>query len=31
MLERCGYRGFLIGEVLMRQSDPGRKLKEMIG
>ena len=31
MLKTAGYRGFLIGEVLMSQGDPGAKLRELLG
>jgi indole-3-glycerol phosphate synthase len=31
MLKTVGYRGFLIGEVLMSQGDPGAKLRELLG
>lgn len=30
-LERIGYRGFLIGESLLREKDMGKKLKELLG
>ena len=30
-LEQLGYRAFLIGEVLMRNPDPGEKLRELLG
>ncbi len=30
-LERMGYRGFLIGESLLREKDMGRKLRELLG
>lgn len=29
-LEELGYNGFLIGETLMREKDPGKKLKELL-
>lgn len=28
-LQQCGYRGFLIGESLLKQGDPGRNLRAM--
>ncbi len=30
-LEARGYRGFLIGEALVRESDPGGRLAELVG
>ncbi len=30
-LEACGYSGFLIGEALVKQDDPGGKLAELLG
>ena len=30
-LEACGYRGFLVGESLMADPDPGAKLRELLG
>jgi len=30
-LEQCGYSGFLIGETLMRNSDPGERLRQLRG
>ena len=30
MLEACGYDGFLVGEVLVREEDPGGKLGELL-
>ncbi len=30
-LEKAGIRAFLIGEILVSQADPGRKLRELIG
>jgi indole-3-glycerol phosphate synthase len=30
-LERAGYRGFLIGETLMRDRDPAGKMRELMG
>lgn len=30
-LESAGYRGFLIGETLMRASDPGSALRDLMG
>ena len=30
-LEKAGVHAFLIGEVLMRQKDPGKKLRELTG
>ncbi len=30
-LERAGFRGFLIGESLLRERDRGRKLRELLG
>jgi indole-3-glycerol phosphate synthase len=29
-LERAGVRGILVGEVLMRASDPASKIKELL-
>lgn len=31
LLESAGYRGFLIGETLLRSPDPGRTLGELMG
>jgi indole-3-glycerol phosphate synthase len=30
-LEQCGYSGFLVGETLMKNSDPGERLRELLG
>jgi len=30
-LKRAGVHAFLIGEALMREADPGEKLKELLG
>lgn len=31
MLEEAGYRGFLVGEVLMKSGEPGARLRELRG
>lgn len=30
-LERCGYSGFLVGEALMKNNNPGERLRELLG
>lgn len=30
-LQTCGYKGFLIGEALVRENDPGGKLGQLLG